>query len=1033
MKHIKRYWHFLVGLVLLLSILVFFAPDSLRIFGLAGGGSTGLDTGSQFAISERLYAEGRPSSGERGTVRDFASWKNCLYVSYATLRQDYFIDVWNIADKQNATLLAEHHIGSANDDAGSFLPSAHLKSPRDMTVTDSHLVFWSNNQGIVYPLNNNCSLGTKGTFSFSNGVTNTQSRLFHGGNYTSSSKFENLATHFQLINLQDPTNPFLHSGVKLQTPLAGAYQGRPATLKLSQDKSEIEVSIFEQQHREHVRSFWGGSINALFNSENLNISLRQLISRTLSNDFVQDQQDKLLDLLIGNALQSVESIGALENKSKGKKDTKKKKKKGEKKKGEKKKDGKKKIGKKKDGEKKKKKKKDNDSGGSGGNGGGSERDDSNNGGNIDRFPTLSEALTDAYAPGLTLQDLFRELKIRETDSLKLALEKAIVANLPDDFDETVAQLVMPDLITQFNNKIFRVPNLPLSDLTSQVRNALDTGLSTDGLVRYTVNKIFAPFVNNAPYMNLTAGQLLDGVVNNPAANTIDSALAAYRFALSQINSLVPAQFSAPRCFQIPRSSRDFLDIALVDSGPRVTEGNPAFFELLKIADFYFGGNNFNRYKNELTERIGEFHSLISNEFVSQLSAFRDLIPNPNANLNSLLTEYASEFSLKNVTAKIIAEALIRDLQRNGLPLDPEITVSEFFEEHNLKIQSFRFPFGQELATIRDLISLMQRFSIADVSMGDLLEGAKNIPLNTLRSVLTLPLEQFTDQLVGAKSLDITLNDAIHSFIIGRMNPHITGDMIEDILGEMINKLGNGIPLPGVLGSIVLAAQGDCISKWIVAYDLAAGVAAGLQLLPLAANIEAASIGLQEALEFSAEYALKAMLQGFVSAIFNNSKESYPTWYTALERVDRRINIRGLGERSGRIVDTFLVRNKVVTVFREMGSIGVLRGENREVTLLMFDPLSPEATKAIVSLGDWQSVTSVRAVGDTLLVVGTKFLPNANTAQTVVLVDLENRNTAPRFIYGSDAVLFSAVENLKEIRNGEGLGIISQGGGIVLFE
>lgn len=1038
MALLDRYRVLLLASLALLLAIIFLPPGPKALLGLAGGQSISsqLDEGSQISTLSRLYLEGRPSSAARGTVRDFVGWQECLYVSYATLDGDYFLDVWNLSNPRSPNFLSEHYFGNSNDDRASNIPIAHLKSPRDLAVIDSHLILWSLFQGEVYPLQSDCSLGSKSTFNFGNGVSDVQSRLQYGGFYASALTRVNNREAYHLINLQNPTTPFTFGGGALNAPLKGSYDGLPATLELSQDKSEVSVTLFQQHRRKHLGTFWSEAASAIFNPQNRNLSLEQIISAQLDEAFLRAQQREALDILLGLAPWSQNSglggifaeeplvtesnhtdMGKISKKPKKKKGSKKKKKPTKKKK-----------------KSKKKQKKSNSSPPTS-----SDQDNNQPAPGSDeeqdttspKFPSLSELILKNYDIDVPVVDIFEQLNISETDSVELALQKSIAASFPAEFDQQVSARIMPQLINRFSSQILAAPNLSVSALQAQVKGIFDTKLSSAGLANYLVDHLFAPLIGNPAYMRLTLEALLDRVTDNPIAETIDSVLDIFNTVLPGRNTLKLLGFNTPNCFQIPNSSRDFLDIALIDSGPRLTPSNPAFYELLKMAEFYFGNTDFSQFESDLNTQIAEFHQLLSNEVVNQLIAFKDLGADGNLPVSSFLIDYGTQFSLKEVTAKLIAKSIISDLKNSGLAIEPTLPIEQFLSNHGLELDSGLF-FGAKGATISDLIDLLNRYELGQMKLDDLFDEVALAPLTNIRSALALPLEDLIDQVFSIRSLNTTLNEAIETFVIGRMNPRISGDVVENIIGTIIDHMGNGIALPGVLGTANLAAQGDCVSQWRLAIDIASATAATLQLAPVAAALETASNSLQQALDLTAQYALRAMILEFVEEIFNSNNSNYPSWYTAMEKTSSSINIEELSGRSARLVNTFLSRNKVIAVFHEMGSLGVLPGEDREVTLLTFDPRSPALSKQVISLGEWRSITAVQSFGDYLIVVGNKFLTNSDSPLTVSLTDLSQDEAHSRFLFGDDALPFTATESVKVLRNGETFGLISAGGGIVLF-
>ncbi|MCB0309787.1 MAG: hypothetical protein KDD42_01050, partial [Bdellovibrionales bacterium] len=1002
------------------------------------------------------------NSGERGSLREFVGWNNCAYVSFSTLNGDFYLDSWNIADPESPTLVSEISFGNINDDRQALLPVAHLKLPRDLAVFDSHLILWTNNKGQIYPLEQNCEPGPPRDFAFDSGLGQGMGRLHFGGQMATTDHFANYRRGQQLINFQDPLNPFLQTTAVFQNPLSGTFDGLPASLKLSADRRVLEVATLRQARSEHMRSFWNNILPDLLHVDSGDKSLQRLLTDLLDDSFVREQQERLIDILASmpDAV-SRQQMFQVSSAKLAKLRLNRKRKQNEAR--SKKQPNKKKIFKKPQKKKKKTPKSkrraptpvdserdstSNDDARDDAQENDSDRDD-DAASPEEEIPreeaprrgesTLSLKVLELYQPNQLLETVLSRAGVRANDKLPFALEKAIGSHLSYQVDEVLGQNILTLLMQRWRDRFLALPEGSVSDLSDHLDALLNTKLTSSGLVSYLLHDILGPLIGNPSFMQFTLDQGLDSISDNDLSDVIDQGLALYHTTMPIDRLLSLLGFRRPACFSMPRSARQFLEAIFVDTGPRLNPRNPLFYEMIKLAAYYFGETDFSEVERELDREIRSFHRKLSNEAVSQTLSFFSSAAEGNSSLTQLFEQFGAQYSLRPTVAKLLARAIVSELQEPGLMTilaDPiaELTIGEYLEQYGLYIDLETLPRGARLATVSDLVDLMEERGLGDLSLVRFFEKAKRADLGILRTALHLPMEQAVTQIFGAQSFDVSLNKAIERLILGRIDPAIMGGLVKSILDATLSQILEEGGLVGVLGTYGLAAQGDCISQWIVAIEIAAAAAQGsLVLEPAGLALEAIDLALNAAYEAAVLFAVKSVFGHFFEEIFQDSDRSYRSWYTSTVMDRNVISLNQITNRSARIVDTAVHRDRVALLQRDVGSIGAIPGDDTTVTLVTFDPRDPVGTLNQRSLGEWQSITSVRFEEDYLLLVGHRLLGPRRTTLTAMVLRYTDPGDQPSLLSGMEALAFSAAPEFQVLRNGQSFGIISQLGQVVVFD
>lgn len=259
---------------------------------------------SELAVVATLYSNGHPQSAIQGEIEGVAAFEKLLITSFR-----YFTDpeverldelhVWNVANPAAPVFVGVTQFRGPLENSGE-----HLNVPRDLTVIRGHLVFWSGNRIYTHRINADGSLTQVASESFADDLNpEGTGTLSYGGVHASTLRTmltnneflqlldEDRLSDYALINLQDPTRPFLETLNRavgkdllfLDNPINGSYNGLPASIALTQDELTLEIATFARRRATHFARFWRAPLRAVFNRGNLSRSLDRLATQITSS------------------------------------------------------------------------------------------------------------------------------------------------------------------------------------------------------------------------------------------------------------------------------------------------------------------------------------------------------------------------------------------------------------------------------------------------------------------------------------------------------------------------------------------------------------------------------------------------------------------------------------------------------------------------------------------------------------------------------------------------------------------------------
>jgi len=939
---------------------------------LLSGGSAFAE--GSFTVAANLYESSRPATGEQGNLRDFAASRNCLFVSWIDLDGDHWLDAWSLSSSA-PQFVEDHPFGNINDDQGALVPIAHLKAPRDLVVTRGRLFFWSLNELWEGSLRDDCSISDLRSTTLSDPRNNIMNRFSSSGSYG--------VTRRQFLSDQE-FNTLLGQGVpfsELERELTGS------ALINYQSKGSPFIVGATRPRGAQMLSVGNGSIGSIDEHPAI-LELSEDLSRLTVKEFKPKRNDHINKMWEG-------PLGILFNLSSG---------------------------------------------------------DKTLNQLINEILTsdlvashgaeilkgvfklqgvsLNKRIPDLLVPRFRktakIDTLLRTYQITKSMTVKVAVRKIVDRHLDALAIDSIASA---DIAARFSQKFLGTANLPLSDLSTQIAANLDSKLTSDGLQAYLVNTILRPLIDSPEALNLRLGQFLDQIANNPAANIIDGALGSFQGKLNLAGGI-----EGPGCFAIPGSSREFLNLLLVNSGPKLDPNGIALFELLKLANFYLDGNDFSALFASIEGKIKGLHASLSLEATTELFRALNLSADLSKSYSALLEKYFQQTGVRAQLSDVLTEEILAKLSRRGIKGNVKISavllqIKKSSKKKTLtvvELQKWMKTKGLGVSLSSLATDVGKRFSLLPAVQSEPDRAEAVIVAAKLRG----QIEALIQHIFGSVSLDLTLRQAAISFVNARINPRLMGDFVSQTLGNMLGNMSNGIGLPSVLGKYTLAARGDCISSWRVTIEAAAAAAAGVGLVDISGAFLQAEGWLSAGVDAAINYFLDGMVRTFVSEIFQSAGGQYHGWHLRLEQTTSNLDLAALAGRTGRLVNVFTYKNQVIAVLREMGASFPDLGGSKLVTAVMI-PSTGIGTPLRLDFDGWLTLSVVQQTGDILFFSGQR---EGGLSRSVLAVDLSKSPPVQHLLEGNDLPgSFSAPFKVNQAFDSTQLVVGAEVGGISILK
>lgn len=932
-------------------------------------------SGSSLQYLGDLYRSGRPQTGEFGEVRDIASWRSYLYVSWSDLDGDYWLDAWRLDEGGTASAIESVYFGNSSDDAGALIPVAHLKSPRDLAIVDGHLVLWSLFELRSYPLRFNGTLGEPSVFApqdRDNGVN----RIKVFGNYASTSKrrlseqevnaliangmplnqIEPLLTGIGLINLQNPVSPFISSATQslganlflLPSDPVGVLRGLPVTATLSDDNLRVTVTELSQARPVHYSSFWEGKVRKILRAKSLSRSLQTIAGRIVSRRTLRAELPVLLAQL-------------------------------------------------------------------------------QRGGRVNQSRTLAATIRSKFSEVQDLESAFADYGISASDSLAVAVQKVVAQELRRSAVVGASRSLVKSLATQWVAELFSLNDTPIQRMKAQVEAVMASELKSQGLSRYLVKTVLAPLVDIPSELLLSLGELINLISSSDVAQAIDAFLGTYHSTFPVEGLLNLVGFDPPQCFEIPQSAKGLLELLLLESGPQLDRQELALFELLKLVQYYLGNTQTREFVTSLRTAVENLHEELSSEFVDAVVRPLTGVAGATGKFSKVLQSVFGKVEIEPLIVRVLSRPVLRAFEARSI--DTAVSLEALFQTRAAAGKGSELRF----ARVGDLLDLLVEVRLANTTVGKVYELAGRLGLPVISADLrSFVLDSF-EEIFGALPPTSTLTQAVSSLIANEMSPHLLGEFVEGILGRVLSERKMGTSFPDLIGILGLKGQGDCVSQWRTALNAAQATAVLLQLDPLALALFDVELALSQAVDSAISFLLRELVQEFIDGVFDVKAQSYPSWVTAVEATTRTIDLAAAGVATTRFGTAAAYGDRLAVILRNAGVSLPTPELGEAVTVVRFDPQNAAGTLSLTDVGNFSLVNSIQSSGRYVLVVGNfsdgSFFGSANAT----LIDIGGESLQVRRLSGDRAADLSAASRIAVLGDGARIAVLSGGGYVSILQ
>lgn len=915
-------------------------------------------------ILGKLYEDGHPETGEGGEVVDMAGWGHFLYVSRRDLDGDQYIDLWDVIDPSSPEYIRSYSFGNIFDDSDRLLPVAHLKVPKNMKVVDGHLVFWSEFEIHTYRLAGNGELEFVAKTALADERNENLLPLSHGGNYASTER--RLLNNDEVLDLLSDAGWRMSQIEDILTREVFINLSDPTKPYVMMAPRSPGAQVLESEYP--ISGTYEG-FPAVIHTDGEAFRLTfEKYSHQLDRHLADFWGEKIWHIFNANAAGL--SMGEIYEQIIRELDVR----------------------------------------------GLQGRITSEFLADLelDDAATIRSIITGRYGADLNLSRLLSDHGIGLNDSMDTALDKIIESYVATELERRISTEIFPELLQHWRNKVFSFNGVQMDELKRSLKAAMDAEISDRGLVEYFVKKIVAPMLNNPDFINLTMNDLVNGISASPAGRTVDGALRVFHGAML----FDYIGFDAPGCFNIPRTSKGLLEKVLYNDGIDLNPNGLAFWEVIKMGQYYAGNDSYLDFDTELAEMIDDYHS----ELVDEL--FRSLFSAINSNivgavdLDEFIAAYSGDLKIDKAIVMPLREAIKKVLR--GAGLNTNVGVRTFLNGLDLYTELAGLPEDGAIATVRDFVETLEAKEIAQYSIGTLFNEAGGITFTPLEEVFRTALTQLGGEIFGHYSLETSLQDVVNVFIATHVNG---GAGLKGLLSGVMNRLlsssARNVFITGWLNQAARAANGDCVAQWQMGIRSAILFAKSFGPAgdPFVAAFVTADAALAEAYNEAIDFLVSQMVSRLAGEIFLDASQSYESWYSKLAKETMLFELRGLASFEPEHMNAFIWKDMIYVVLRNVDLLGPedFAEETGQVSILVFDPKDPAGSAREISLGRWETMNGI-IQEDQYIALGGTVLVNGQSTSNLMIVDLENGLSRPMEFQGRDA-LFLIVPKHMEIING----------------
>jgi hypothetical protein len=167
----------------------------------------------------------------------------------------------------------------------------------------------------------------------------------------------------------------------------------------------------------------------------------------------------------------------------------------------------------------------------------------------------------------------------------------------------------------------------------------------------------------------------------------------------------------------------------------------------------------------------------------------------------------------------------------------------------------------------------------------------------------------------------------------------------------------------------------------------------------------AELALAEAQEYAIDFLLDYILHYFLTGIFEESDEHYPSWDLHLEPAELNIPLAQFELQDFSHKDFFLFRDSLVILGRDIDYTSWDPGQSREIRFVVSKPLDDGIAPLEISLENWESLQSDPiAIHNGFVFLGGNRLNEENQVESAVaLVNVFDSKNGSSELWGDDSL------------------------------
>lgn len=865
-------------------------------------------TTPSFGESFSLFSSSHPVTGKSGSLLSATTIQSCLVTSFRALDGEQRLDFFSLGPN-GATHVDTRAFGNLLEDQTNLIPDANLRAPRDLGVINGAVIWWSNFKVSSATLRSDCRINKSSSFDFKNSLNSVFNRGEVSAQFASRRTVLSDSEVIKLI-LEGASN----DEVSERQYKSGLFDfTNPEQPFLSGSGPQLGVLGDGTLERTILTVDGNSTIVSLRNKENLSLST-----------FTPSTKDPHVNAFYATRVPEIFNPGNL-NRSLG--------------------DLRAEIL--------------------------SEQflqsilDDvvlpyAFEVANVSAAGDLGAALQKLAPGNLKMQRLLTRFGLNDRSTIRSAVNAVVTDYLKNSNLAEADTRLNAEIASRIGERFYVTPSLPLSAISSKVRAAMQGELTAQGLEAYTVNTILAPLADDLPVLKTTFGKLLDKITENAAGSAVDSALGALDSALPD-EAFLNLFLTGPSCLNIPNSSRQFIDLTLVKSGPKVNPDGLALFELLKLVDYYFENDDFDRLRSELTVRLNQLHADIADEIAAELTRGINFQGGLDLSVSSLIaTRIPFRAQLDFSLQQHITEQILVHLESRGIRRDAKLRPTL------LKAARGRTPGRRNgsKATQQSDKELLRRLTfgkflkfITPRNPGPSLQSLlkKTLPPSLISAAsLEVGVDEIFDDLFGNLPLSTSLGSAAQNFLRVRIDPNLLGTFVDETIGHALATMSaNNGGIPIAVRKAWRASHGDCLAQWQVAFDIAAAASTTAQLPAVAAEFVAAEQLLGTALDESIKFVTQQTLSSFLDGVFRRAEGSYPRWHLGLQLKENAFKLSQLSGVTTRLADLAAHKDKLLILQRNNGASLPDSNVDSNVVATVF---GLDGSKEVTSLGSWSTLS-----------------------------------------------------------------------------